>query len=74
MGFERLVSVIQDRSSNYDTDIFEPLFKKIQELTGARPYEGRFGKDDEDGVETVVVVMAVVVMVVRRIVGSIGNK
>ncbi|EJD02604.1 uncharacterized protein FOMMEDRAFT_167809 [Fomitiporia mediterranea MF3/22] len=51
MGFERLVSVIQDRSSNYDTDIFEPLFKRIHELTGVRPYEGRFGKDDEDGVD-----------------------
>ncbi|KAL5507592.1 ALA1 [Sanghuangporus vaninii] len=51
MGFERLVSVIQDRSSNYDTDIFEPLFKRIQELTGVRPYAGKFGKDDEDGID-----------------------
>ena len=29
MGFERLVSVLQDKSFNYDTDVFFPLFKKI---------------------------------------------
>lgn len=51
MGFERLVSIIQDRTSNYDTDIFEPLFKRIQELTGVRPYSGLFGADDTDGVD-----------------------
>ncbi|PAV18417.1 tRNA synthetase class II [Pyrrhoderma noxium] len=51
MGFERLVSVIQDRESNYDTDIFEPLFKRIQELTGVRPYAGKFGAEDADGID-----------------------
>lgn len=51
MGFERLVSVIQDRRSNYDTDIFAPLFQRIHELTGVRPYEGRFGEDDRDGID-----------------------
>ncbi|KAI5118930.1 hypothetical protein M0805_003754 [Coniferiporia weirii] len=51
MGFERLVSVIQDRSSNYDTDIFSPLFARIQGLTGVRPYAGAFGEDDKDGVD-----------------------
>ncbi|THH02716.1 hypothetical protein EW145_g6718 [Phellinidium pouzarii] len=51
MGFERLVSIIQDRSSNYDTDIFSPLFARIQELTGVRPYAGKFGEEDADGVD-----------------------
>ncbi|KIM45032.1 hypothetical protein M413DRAFT_441675 [Hebeloma cylindrosporum] len=58
MGFERLVSVIQDRRSNYDTDIFLPIFDKVSELTGVRPYEGRFGADDVDGIDTAYRVVA----------------
>jgi alanyl-tRNA synthetase len=34
MGFERICSVIQGKSSNYDTDIFVPLINKIAELSG----------------------------------------
>lgn len=52
MGFERLVSALQDKTSNYATDIFTPLFAKIQEVTGARPYTDKYAADDEDGVDT----------------------
>lgn len=34
MGFERIVSVLQEVNNNYDTDIFTPIFKATQELTG----------------------------------------
>lgn len=34
MGFERLVSVCQGRRSNYDTDLFTPLFAELEQLTG----------------------------------------
>lgn len=48
MGFERLVSVIQDKRSNYDTDVFQPLFSAIQSGTNASPYEGKVGAEDTD--------------------------
>ena len=40
MGFERIVAVLQDRKSNYDTDVFTPLFGVISEVTGTQPYGG----------------------------------
>ncbi len=39
MGFERVVSVLQGKASNYDTDIFTPLLDKLVELSGCK-YEG----------------------------------
>jgi alanyl-tRNA synthetase len=58
MGFERLVSVLQDKLSNYDTDVFTPLFKIIQEVTGTRAYEGKFGAEDTEGIDTAYRVVA----------------
>ncbi|EXX57273.1 alanine--tRNA ligase [Rhizophagus irregularis DAOM 197198w] len=51
MGLERVVSCLQSKLSNYDTDLFLPVFNKIQDLTGARPYSGKVGTDDIDGID-----------------------
>ena len=37
MGFERIVAVIQDKKSNYDTDIFMPLIEAVSKQAGI-PY------------------------------------
>jgi len=34
MGFERIVSVIQDVDSNYLTDLFQPMIQKVRQLAG----------------------------------------
>ncbi|MDQ3550882.1 MAG: alanine--tRNA ligase, partial [Bacteroidota bacterium] len=36
MGFERLVRVLQQKTSNYDTDVFSGTITKIEELSGIK--------------------------------------
>ena len=39
MGFERLCAVMQKKGSNYDTDIFMPVIREIEKLSGVK-YDG----------------------------------
>lgn len=45
MGFERVLSVLQGKHSNYQTDLFTPLFARLEELTG-RTYTGGDSQED----------------------------
>jgi alanyl-tRNA synthetase len=47
MGFERLVRVLQGKTSNYDTDVFQPLIQYIAEKSGQK-YNSA-AKPGEDG-------------------------
>ena len=52
MGFERLVAVLQEKRSNYDTDLFQPLFEAITKISRAPKYQGRFGLADKDNIDS----------------------
>ncbi|MBR6116349.1 MAG: alanine--tRNA ligase, partial [Paludibacteraceae bacterium] len=45
MGFERLVRTIQGKTSNYDTDVFQPMLAKIGSICGCE-----YGKDEKTDV------------------------
>ncbi len=42
MGFERLCMVLQNKKSNYDTDVFTPLIEKIEIISSSE-----YGKEEE---------------------------
>lgn len=36
MGFERLAMVLQGKTSNYDTDIFQPMIQELESISGKK--------------------------------------
>ncbi|MGL4401305.1 MAG: alanine--tRNA ligase [Luteolibacter sp.] len=60
MGFERACSIIQctqgftdftRKPSNYDTDVFQPIFRKLEALSG-KTYRGTFPSPKNAGLES----------------------
>ncbi len=45
MGLERVSSILQGRSSNYDTDLFRPLIDEVVAISG-KPYGGSMQASD----------------------------
>ncbi|OAD90931.1 alanine--tRNA ligase [Aequorivita soesokkakensis] len=50
MGFERLCMVLQNKQSNYDTDVFTPLIREIGAITNTN-----YGKDEKKDIATRVI-------------------
>ena len=63
MGFERLCMVLQGKHSNYETDVFSGMIKRIEELSGHR-----YGEDEKTSVA-----MRVIADHIRAIAFSIAD-
>lgn len=63
MGFERVCAVLQNKSSNYDSDVFTPLLDEISKLAGIS-----YGKDEEKDIA-----MRVIADHIRAVVFSIAD-
>lgn len=63
MGFERLCMAVQGKTSNYDTDVFQPLIKAIGELTNST-----YGEDEKKDIA-----MRVIADHIRTIAFSIAD-
>ena len=66
MGLERLCRVLQQKDSNYDTDLFSSLFKKLEDLSG---YNYKTGNDNSKSA----VAFRVVIDHVRAVAFSIAD-
>ncbi len=74
MGFERVVAVLQGKSSNYDTDLFEPVLSRIAELSpldGLRSYDEIVRPEEE--VDKIRVAMRVVADHARTVTFAVSD-
>ena len=74
MGFERLVRMLQGKHSNYDTDIFQPIIKAEEQITGlsySRSEER--GARSEDNSQQIDVAMRVCADHLRAVAFSIAD-
>jgi len=53
MGFERLCMALQQKESNYDTDVFTPLIARVEELSGKK-YTGILTDEKDIAIRVVV--------------------
>lgn len=76
MGFERLVRMLQDKHSNYDTDIFQPIIQQIEALShqqyGFTTPTGKLGEGSTEQ-EKIDIAMRVVADHLRAVAFSIAD-
>lgn len=72
MGFERLCMAMQGVTSNYDTDVFTPLIRKVEAITGLK-YTDNTVKDITEQQNKVNIAIRVVVDHVRAVAFAIAD-
>ncbi len=72
MGFERLCMAMQGVTSNYDTDVFTPLIKKVEEISGFK-YTTDNRQPTTDNQEKTNIAIRVVVDHVRAVAFAIAD-
>ncbi len=70
MGFERLAMTLQGKTSNYDTDIFQPIIKEIEQISGEKYLTNEELKGDDTPVN---IAMRVIADHLRTIAFSIAD-
>ncbi len=72
MGFERLCMAMQGVTSNYDTDVFTPLIRKVEEITGLK-YTDNTVKNISEEQNKINIAIRVVVDHVRAVAFAIAD-
>ncbi|HUH51236.1 MAG TPA: alanine--tRNA ligase [Flavobacterium sp.] len=70
MGFERLCMVLQNVKSNYDTDVFLPLIKKVEEISGFTYVQGTGATPEEERIN---IAIRVIVDHIRAVAFTIAD-
>ncbi len=72
MGFERLCMAMQGVTSNYDTDVFTPLIRKVEEITGLK-YTDNTVKNISEEQNKINIAIRVIVDHVRAVAFAIAD-
>lgn len=72
MGFERVCAVLQNKSSNYDTDVFTPIISAIEKLSNIN-YDIKLPADDKSATGQTNVAMRVIADHIRTLTFAIGD-
>jgi alanyl-tRNA synthetase len=72
MGFERVCAVLQNKNSNYDTDVFSPIINAIEKLSGVK-YDINIPAEDKSHTGLTNVAMRVIADHIRTLTFAIGD-
>lgn len=72
MGFERICAVLQNKKSNYDTDVFTPIINAIEKLSNKK-YNDSLSADDNSNEGINNVSMRVITDHIRTLTFAIGD-